>query len=238
MIRGIIFDYGGTLDTNGLHWSEVLWMGYRRAGVPVTKEQFRECYVFAERELAKHPHIKPEHNFLHLLRIKADIETGYLVAQGHWATDETSRRAASEAVAQYCYAYARRTTVACRPVLAALAERCPLVLVSNFYGNIRTVLRDFGLLRHFPHVVESAVVGVRKPDPRIFLLGVEALGIRAEETAVVGDSYRKDILPAHSIGCQTVWLKGKGWAEEQVDESLPTLTITDIASLPALLLRL
>ena len=64
-------------------------------------------------------------------------------------------------------------------------------------------------------VVESAVVGIRKPDPRIFALGVEALGVPAENVLVVGDSYKKDIVPAESIGCQVAWLKGKGWTAEE-----------------------
>ena len=62
-IKGIIFDYGGTIDSHGDHWSEVIWDGYRENNVPVTKEQFRECYVFAERELARTRHILPGHNF-------------------------------------------------------------------------------------------------------------------------------------------------------------------------------
>ncbi len=234
MIRGIIFDYGGTLDTNALHWSEVLWMGYQHAEVPVTKEQFRSCYVHAERELAKHPHIKPEHTFLDLLRIKVDIETRHLVDEGAWTTDEQERQAMAEEVAQFCYHYVLQVLEVSRPVVESLSRRFPLVLVSNFYGNINAVLNDFRL-QYFQTIIESSVVGVRKPDPAIFQLGVDALGLRAEETLVVGDSYGKDILPAHSIGCQTAWLKGKGWADEQVDESLPTHILTDIAQLPSLL---
>ena len=56
MIKGIIFDYGGTIDSRGIHWSEVIWGGYQAAGVPVTKEQFRDSYVHAERERARAPH--------------------------------------------------------------------------------------------------------------------------------------------------------------------------------------
>ena len=91
----------------------------------------------------------------------------------------------------------------------------PLVLVSNFYGNIETVLEDFGIRRFFGAIIESAVLGIRKPDPRIFEHGVKALGLLPEETLVIGDSYRKDIVPAESIGCQAIWLKGKGWTEEE-----------------------
>jgi putative hydrolase of the HAD superfamily len=89
------------------------------------------------------------------------------------------------------------------------------VLVSNFYGNIESVLADFDLLRYFPTIIESAVVGVRKPDPQIFRLGVEAMGIPAEQVLVVGDSYKKDIVPAETIGCQVAWLKGKGWTADE-----------------------
>ena len=99
-----------------------------------------------------------------------------------------------------------------RKVLQALKDRgLPLVLVSNFYGNMSVVLREFGFDGLFLQVIESAVVGIRKPDPRIFLLGVEALGLKPEEVTVVGDSLDKDIIPAQETGCQTVWLRGEGW---------------------------
>ncbi len=55
------------------------------------------------------------------------------------------------------------------------------------------------------------MVGIRKPDPRIFSLGVEALGLAPEEVLVIGDSLSKDIKPAQSIGCPTVWIKGRQW---------------------------
>ena len=42
-IKGIIFDYGGTLDTNSRHWSEVLWSKYEEYHVPVGKADFRMC---------------------------------------------------------------------------------------------------------------------------------------------------------------------------------------------------
>ena len=44
-LKGIIFDYGGTIDTNSRHWAEVLLEKYQLFQVPVTKEEFREAYV-------------------------------------------------------------------------------------------------------------------------------------------------------------------------------------------------
>ncbi len=68
--KASFFDYGGTIDSRGVHWSEIIWDGYRDASIPVGKEQFRECYVYAERELARTRHILPQHNFFDLLLIK------------------------------------------------------------------------------------------------------------------------------------------------------------------------
>ena len=178
-LKGVIFDYGGTIDSRGVHWSEVIWDGYCDAGVAVTKEQFRECYVFAERELAKVRHILPHHNFHDLLLIKMRIELGYLAGQGLLNADCIEPLAAK--IALYCYRAARSSVEEARPVLEALYARYPMVLVSNFYGNVESVLADFDLRRYFRDIIESAVVGVRKPDPKIFQLGVDALGLKPEE---------------------------------------------------------
>ena len=63
-IQGVIFDYGGTIDTNSCHWAEVLWTKYMEHQVPVDKESFREAYVFGERALAKYPFVQPWHDFM------------------------------------------------------------------------------------------------------------------------------------------------------------------------------
>ena len=213
-IKGVIFDYGGTIDSRGVHWSEIIWDGYKKAQVPVDNQQFRECYVFAERELAKTRHILPEHNFLDLLRIKMNIELQNLV-DNDLLPKACPVIEKAEEIAQYCYQAAKESIEEARPTLEFVHDRMPMVLVSNFYGNVETVLADFGLLHFFKKIVESAVVGVRKPDPKIFELGVEALGLKPEEVLVVGDSYKKDILPALTLGCRTAWLKGKGWTAEE-----------------------
>lgn len=212
-IKGVIFDYGGTIDSRGVHWSEIIWEGYKEAQIDVTKEQFRECYVYAERELARVLHILPHHNFYDLLLIKMRIELGYLAGQG--LIDESVVEEKALIVAKYCYDSARQCVEEARPTIEALYAKYPLVLVSNFYGNVESVLADFDLRRYFKEIVESAVVGVRKPDPRIFSLGVEALGMKPEDVLVIGDSYKKDIVPAESIGCRVAWIKGKGWTADE-----------------------
>ena len=212
-IKGIIFDYGGTIDSRGVHWSEIIWDGYQEAQIDVTKEQFRECYVFAERELARTPHILPHHNFYDLLLIKMRIELDYLAE--HNLIDASIIEPKALAVAKYCYDSARQCVEEARPTIETLHSKFPLVLVSNFYGNVESVLEDFNLRHYFKSIIESAVVGVRKPDPRIFALGVEALALNPQEVLVIGDSYKKDIVPAETLGCQVAWIKGKGWTADE-----------------------
>ena len=105
------------------------------------------------------------------------------------------------------------------------------VLVTNFYGNIRAVLRAYGLADFFPHIVESAVVGVRKPDPAIWQLGIDAAAVPAASCVAIGDSFSKDIVPAHSLGAQTIWFKGEEWEQKDYDETLPTHVITALPQL-------
>lgn len=231
-IEGIILDYGGTLDTGGDHWSHIIRQGYEQAQVLVEEEAFRDAYIFAERELARTLHILPHHNFRDLLGIKIKIELQYLAASKFIPAAIADPK--SEQIADYCYQYAKARLEEARPVLEALHARFPMVLVTNFYGNVQAVLEDFGLTRYFDRVIESAVVGVRKPDPKIFALGLEALNLPAEKVLVVGDSLRKDIEPAESLGCPALWLKGRGWTPEE-DAVLHPGTIGKIAEILAFL---
>lgn len=232
-IRGLLLDYGGTIDSGGRHWANVIWEGYQAAKVPVSEKDFREAYVYAERYLAAHPVVLPEDDFHTLLDKKVRIELRHLeeTKGGAWVDK-------AEEVAAYCYQYARKETRKVSKVLEQLCTKYHMVMVTNFYGNMHAVLRDFGLDRYFEHIVESAVVGVRKPDPAIWKMGVEALGLPAGEVCAVGDSFDKDIESSHSAGCHTIWLKGEEWKPKQHDEKLPDAIITDIEQLPSALLGL
>lgn len=88
-----------------------------------------------------------------------------------------------------------------------------LGIISNIISTtlVPYALKQYGIDQYMECVVMSSAVGIRKPDPRIFLLGVEALGLKPEEVMVVGDSLDKDIIPAREAGCHAVWLRGEGW---------------------------
>lgn len=198
-MRGAIFDFGGTIDTDGLHWMQMFSMAYQSCGL--STDGLRDAYVYAERTLGRENLITPDMTFRDTIREKIRLQLECMQC-----------RADVDMILDFCYGYVvRNIKEVSGPVLSFIAGRMPMVLVTNFYGNMHTVLREFGIDALFSDVIESSVAGVRKPDPDIFRLGVEALGLPAEEVVTVGDSPDKDIVPASSIGCRTVWLSGKGW---------------------------
>ena len=269
-IKGIIFDYGGTLDTRGAHWSEVLWQGYAHFGIGVAadeevepgvsihKQAFRDAYVYGERALAVNPIVTPDFHFEDILREKLILELKFLAGKELLETgkDDAEKQAklgndsdaSSESLllslsdseihqiavdmAHYINAKTLDLLQENKQVLEHLKQAgYPMVLVSNFYGNINQVLKDAEIDGYFKDVIESAVVGVRKPNPAIFALGVCALDLPASQVLVVGDTYGKDIIPAHKLGCHTLWIKGLQWEEKQVDESIPDGIIRNLSEM-------
>jgi HAD superfamily hydrolase (TIGR01509 family) len=81
-----------------------------------------------------------------------------------------------------------------------------LGVVSNSDGRVEAALEAAGLREYFDVVLDSALVGVEKPDPAIFLAALEALGVRPDEALYVGDLYEVDIVGARAAGMEAVLL--------------------------------
>lgn len=229
-IKGYLFDYGGTLDTAGCHWGRFIWHGYERCQVPVKWDDFKEAYVRTERELGKGGVILPSFTFHDTLAMKLRMQLSYLqeirALDGNYAV-----LTAEEALLNDLYGAVLRQMDESRKVLRQLSAHVPLALVSNFYGNLPTVVREMQLEDYFQTIVESAAVDIRKPDARLFNIALERLGLSAGEVAVVGDSLKNDILPAHSLGCRTIWLKGEGWNNDEHTPPADTQTIVSLREL-------
>lgn len=195
MIKGILIDFGGTIDSDGIHWFDQFRDAYALvASVP--EPLLWDAYVHTERTLGRNPVIKPTDTFCKTLQTKIALQTEYLQLHGITVT-------AQDTILDTCYnKVVKHISSLSKPVLERI--QLPMVLVTNFYGNMHTVLAEFSLDHLFKEVIESAVAGVRKPDPQIFRQGVKALGFEPSEILMIGDSLEKDILPAQSIGCHTI----------------------------------
>ena len=233
-VRGILIDYGGTLDTGGRHWYRVFAEQYALMGITVEDDLLRAAYIYAERLLEQYGGlISPDDTFLEVLQRKIAYQFEYLQQQ---QPDFQAGSQEQERMVVACNDFARRKVQESAQVLAFLAKKYPLVLVSNFYGNLQSVIKKYGITAYFQTVIESAQVGLRKPNPEIFHLGIEALAMPAQETVVVGDSWKNDIAPAQQLGCKTIWLKGQGWEiEEEATGQTADAIITNIEELTKIL---
>jgi putative hydrolase of the HAD superfamily len=88
-----------------------------------------------------------------------------------------------------------------------------LAVVSNSNGTVARLLEHLDLARWLDAVVDSAVVGFEKPDPRIFHHAARALGVEPAEAVHVGDFYSVDVLGARAAGVRAILLDPLGaWA--------------------------
>lgn len=75
-----------------------------------------------------------------------------------------------------------------------------LGIVSNADGRVLSDAKRFGLAKFFDVIIDSQVVGVEKPNPKIFQLALDALEVPAEQAMYAGDIYAIDMIGARAAG--------------------------------------
>lgn len=77
-----------------------------------------------------------------------------------------------------------------------------LAIVSNAEGQVEDDAKRFGLAKYFDVIIDSHVVGVAKPHPRIFQIALERLGVAPDEVRFAGDIYSIDVEGARAAGIE------------------------------------
>ncbi len=93
------------------------------------------------------------------------------------------------------------------------------------YGGprFRQEMQELGLSELFEVVVLSCDVGYMKPHPRIFECALEAMGLRPQETAMVGDNIRADVEGPKALGLTAIWCRPT--LDEPVEASADPLEV-------------
>ena len=195
MNSAVLFDFGGTLDADGLTWKERFHRLFGAEGVAVEPARFDPVFYAADDALVG---AVPETFSLE--------ETVRRVADGVARELRPDDAKLGSRVAARFLADARECFVSNAPILERLATRYRLGVVSNFYGNLSTVCDNAQVRRYFGVIVDSARVGLSKPDPRIFMKALDALGIEPVRAVMVGDSLARDMAGARAAGLPHIWL--------------------------------
>ena len=221
---GALFDFGGTLDGDGVHWATRFREAFARGGLTIAPSRFDSAFAEADRRLAERGACR-DCGLREILAAQAGEQLDVLGLRDP---------ALQAAVVEDLHASASASLALSRQVLASLRPRMRLGIVSNFTGALERVCLEAGLLPLLRAVVDSARVGIAKPDPEIFLLAARGLGLAPAECVVVGDSFDRDVVPAKAVGMRAVWLSGER-SRRCPDATVPDAIAVSIRALPALL---
>ena len=236
-IRAVFFDLGNTLMYDKDPWADlyqradaVLWNSLHKAGVRANAQKlyggeksfFHYYYKLRSHDLDE-PGIQPA--FRQLLQqhgisvsdgeLLSAFRSMYKVTQANWYAEE-------DAV----------------PTLLTLKEYgFHLGIISNSADDENTyTLIDKGKLRSYlEFIISSAALGKRKPDPIIFQAALDHFHIPAQEAVMVGDLYEADILGAHNVGMNTIWITRRIEKKSHPGEIQPDATVATLAEVPTLL---
>jgi HAD superfamily hydrolase (TIGR01549 family) len=200
MLRAILFDMGGTLDGDGVHWLDRFASLYAEADHALPRDVLRAAFDAAERHAA----IDEE-----MLTAGLDAMLSRHVG---WQFDALgiSDQALQQRIVSGFASAVRRAAEANARLLASLHSRgFTLGVVSNGCGNVRILCDELGYTPYLMAVIDSRHAGVSKPDPAIYQLAIARLGVPASTIMMVGDSFERDIAPARSTGMRTAWLRGE-----------------------------
>lgn len=198
-VATVLLDFGGTLDSDGVHWSTQFARAFYGAGLQLERAILDRAFLAADRELTGQPDIAE-------LDLDRHVERQALLMLGELGRGPDPDLAAR--VAGLFLGAARTHLQQSREVLARYRGRFRYGMVSNFTPNLHRILAQTGLGELFDAVLCSATEGVAKPDPAIFRLALERLGGAGKSAAMVGDSLVSDIMPAKALGLTTFWIRG------------------------------
>ncbi len=101
--------------------------------------------------------------------------------------------------------------------IQALRPRFKTALLSNASPYLRELLDELDVVDLFDAVVISALVGVQKPDPAIYHIVLERLGLAPEQTLFV-DDFIQNVEAARALGMQALHFRaGMDWQTALAD---------------------
>ena len=99
----------------------------------------------------------------------------------------------------------------------------PMAVISNSEGQVEEILQDLGLREFFETVINSFVVGVEKPDPRIFEIALDRLGWDHAKTIYIGDIFYVDVWGANKANLSAIQIDRLGLYDDWEGERIPSV---------------
>ena len=247
MIRGVLFDLGGTLHVNDSPPGRDIWFSRRvieRLGdygihLEISPEALAAQLAVNAEEYKRHS--------------EQDLkELGGAEIWSRWFLREQglspSQLAPMAEELSFLYDY-ERVRVMRRPHLAQTMERLQRMglrmgVISNIISRsvVPHFLAEYGIDGYMDCVITSCGTGIRKPDPGIFRVAEEKMGMAPEELAYVGDTISRDVRGTRAAGWKCM-IQIRNPAIAHRDKGLenspwkPDYLIDDLAEIPDIIAR-
>jgi putative hydrolase of the HAD superfamily len=236
-IRAVLFDLDDTLFAHresveaGIHAHRAALGGVFATAEPAS--EFARWNALEEEHY--HRYLAGEIDYLEQRRARA---RGFVAPYGLELDDETALAWFADYTTQYEQTWTLHDDA--RPCLAALAPRALGIITNGDLTFQTSKIVGIGLDALIPleNLVASGEVGAAKPDPHIFELAAERLGVAPNEACYVGDRLHTDAIGAARAGLLGVWIdRGSTATEEQLAEAEASgvPVIRGLSELPTLL---
>lgn len=191
-IKSLVFDFGGTLDSNGVHSRTLFFRAFKQFNLLSQEDNkvFQDAYSYSDHLVISQGLIKKS-NLLEMNQIMCH----HIFKNLQMSENENVAKEITNTQMQYLKENHRALTV--------MSEHFEMGIISNFSGNLSVVLDEFDLLDLFDFVLDSYYVGFSKPDPRIFQKALELSEFNPNQIFYLGDNHVRDVLAAKSLGFKT-----------------------------------
>jgi len=205
-VRAVIFDAGNTLVRMNY---AVIARYLSERGYAVSDALVHEAELRARVRLDRHlaPAASTESGDIHARYLGYVLDHLGITATGEIEAIADWRRSYNPPVSVWDIADPEAAAALGRVKAAGLVAG----VISNSNGSVRSILETLGLARHLDFVIDSSLVGVEKPDRRIFEMGLAQAGVGPDEAVYVGDLYSVDVLGARGAGITAVLLDPRGF---------------------------
>jgi putative hydrolase of the HAD superfamily len=200
MVRAVLFDLDDTLFDHHRSAGAALARVHERFAGSVAFEQFEAHHIRYLEEM----HIEVLAGRIDLDEARRERFRRVFAALGLEMSNEQVAGAAS--AYRSGYLAERRAMDGAAALLAALAPRVRIGIVSNnLLEEQRDKLEFCALTPYVDALVVSGDVGISKPEPGIFRIALERLGVSGDEAVMVGDSWAADIVGARRASIRAIW---------------------------------
>lgn len=99
-------------------------------------------------------------------------------------------------------------------ILDYLNGKYPLHIITNGFQEVQTLkMEQSGIRHYFTEIITSESVGVKKPNPKVFLHALDKASAKPELSMMIGDNLEADIQGAKNVGMNTIHYNSENSSE-------------------------